>query len=390
MTGSGVLVTELGNAGTRAGDEHRLIFAGYEKDSWTPTLKPAYEIVTCSYGPDRGELGFPVPGMSDAMPYPSIRYRDLAPEQVREFVDTFRRYLVRAVEKFQPHIIHIHHLWVLTSLATAFTDIKCCVTVHGTDLKQIAVANEHQQWVLSGLTAVDHIFCVSRDMAVDARRDYRIMPARLSVLGNGFNSRVFGIDGPRIHSRRKIVLCVGKFVWWKGFVYAIRASALLCEPHQLVILGEGPVAERRALQDEAARLGVSVSLPGHVHQSEVAQWMRAADVFVLPSVHEPFGLALLEALACGCRAVAADSGGPRDLISMQLRSEGLASAVPPLSGNIEEDEDRYVRDMAAAIRLQLRQENDDVTRRAIAATVAGMTWDDVYQRMRDTYIRMLE
>ena len=98
----------------------------------------------------------------------------------------------------------------------------------------------------------------------------------------------------------------------------------------------------------------------------------------------------MEALACGCRAVAADSGGPRDLISMQLRSEGLASAVPPLSGNIEEDEDRYVRDMAAAIRLQLRQENDDVTRRAIAATVAGMTWDDVYQRMRDTYIRVLE
>ena len=118
--------------------------------------------------------------------------------------------------------------------------------------------------------------------------------------------------------------------------------------------------------------------------------MRAASVFVLPSIREPFGLVLLEALACGCRAVAADSGGPRDLISAQLRSAGLASVVPPLSANTKPDEDRYVRDMAAAIRAQLRQENDDITRRAIAATVAGMTWDEVYQRMRDTYIRVLK
>jgi glycosyltransferase involved in cell wall biosynthesis len=280
---------------------------------------------------------------------------------------------------------------VLTSLAMVFDTTKCCVTVHGTDLKQIAVANQHQQWALAGLPAVDHVFCVSEDMAIDARREYGLDPAKMSVLGNGFNSSVFGLNGRRLNcSVRKIVLCVGKFVWWKGFLYAIRASALIREPHQLVILGEGPAAERQALQDEAARLGVSLHLPGHVAPSEVARWMRGADVFVLPSVHEPFGLALLEALACGCRSVAADSGGPRDLISEQLRSEGLASAVPPLRRGDEQGEDRYVRDLAAAIRSQLQRDNDDASRQAISATVVGMTWDDVYKRMRDTYVRVLE
>jgi glycosyltransferase involved in cell wall biosynthesis len=387
MTGSGILVSELWQSGLRAGDEHWLICAGYPGDDWTQEFGRYCDVITFSHGSGHGQLPFAVPGMSDAMPYPSARYRDLRPEQVQRFVDAFRSASLAAARRFKPDVVHIHHLWVLTALA-ADMPVACCVTVHGTDLKQAVSADAHGHWAREGIGSVRHVFCVSRDMATEARNRYRIPAERISVLGNGFNARIFRPDGDSLRRDGKIVLCAGKFVGWKGFVYAVRASAQAGYPHELVILGDGPAAERQAIADEADRLGVRVHMPGHLPQPDVARWMRSADVFLLPSVREPFGLVLLEAMACGCRVVAAQEGGPRDIISPQLAADGLAAFVRPLGGASERDEARYVAGLAAGLTAQLRRGSDRRTRAAIAATVTGRTWDDVYLAMRGRYERL--
>jgi glycosyltransferase involved in cell wall biosynthesis len=389
MTGSGVLVSELWKSGLRASDEHRLICAGYPNDDWTPDFGRACDVITFSWGSDRGQLPFAVPGMSDAMPYPAARYRDLRPDQVRKFVEVFKHVSLAAVARFAPDLAHIHHLWVLTALA-ADLPVPCCVTVHGTDLKQATSAAMHGHWVLEGITSVGHVFCVSRDMAAEARSKYQIPADQLSVLGNGFNDRIFRTDGGSLRRDRKVVLCVGKFVGWKGFIYAVRASAQTDYPHELVILGDGPAQERQAIADEGDRLGVRVLMPGHLPREDVARWMRSAEVFLLPSIREPFGLVLLEAMACGCRVVAAEEGGPRDIISPDLVVSGLASLVRPLAQGSEQDEARYVADLAAALGAQLTRGCDQETRAAVAASVVGRTWDDVYQTMRSTYERLTE
>jgi glycosyltransferase involved in cell wall biosynthesis len=327
--------------------------------------------------------------MSDAMPYPAARYRDLRPDEVREFVEVFRHVSLSVVKRFAPDLAHIHHLWALTALA-ADLPVPCCVTVHGTDLKQGTSAAMHSHWVLDGIPSVGHVFCVSRDMAAEAQGMYQIPAGQTSVLGNGFNDRIFRADGDSLRRDRKVVLCAGKFVGWKGFVYAVRASAQTDYPHELVILGDGPAQERRAVADEADQLGVRVLMPGHLPQEDVARWMRSAAVFLLPSIREPFGLVLLEAMACGCRVVAAEEGGPRDIISPQLVASGLASLVRPLGQGSEQDEARYVADLAAALGIQLARGCDQETRAAMAASVAGRTWDDVYQTMRSSYERLTE
>jgi glycosyltransferase involved in cell wall biosynthesis len=389
MTGSGVLVSELWRSGLRAGDEHWLICGGYPGDDWSRDFGHACDVITFSHGPECGQLPFAVPGMSDAMPYPAARYRDLRPGQVREFVEVFRRASSAAVARFAPDLVHIHHLWVLTAL-TWDMPVPCCITVHGTDLKQAISAPMHGHWVLDGIPSVDHIFCVSHDMAAEARSRYQIPAGQISVLGNGFNDRIFRIDGDSLQRERKVVLCAGKFVGWKGFVYAVRASAKTDYPHDLVILGDGPARERRAVTDEADRLGVRVFMPGHLPQEDVARWMRSAEVFLLPSIREPFGLVLLEAMACGCRVVAAEEGGPRDIISQDLVASGLASLVRPLGQGSQQDEARYVMDLAAALGAQLARGCDQETRAAMAASVVGRTWDDVYETMRGTYEQLTE
>ncbi len=83
----------------------------------------------------------------------------------------------------------------------------------------------------------------------------------------------------------------------------------------LIFAGDGP--ERSSLEKEAHALGVSdrVHLIGFLNQSELPPLYAAADVFVLPSEYEPFGVVVNEAMLCGCAMVVSDRVGARhDLV----------------------------------------------------------------------------
>lgn len=120
-----------------------------------------------------------------------------------------------------------------------------------------------------------------------------------------------GVDqGPRR------VLAMGRLSFEKGFDQLIEAFGRIAGSHpdwSLTILGEGP--ERGRLQRLAAQLGLEqrVSLPGLV--KEPRPWLVGAHAFALPSRHEGYPNALLEAMAAGLPAVAFDCpSGPADII----------------------------------------------------------------------------
>jgi glycosyltransferase involved in cell wall biosynthesis len=389
FTGSGILVQELWKCGAARGDQQRLVCAGYPGDNWFKEFGSAYSLLTFTKPGARGDLPFLLPGMSDVMPYASARYRDLSAKQLKAFITGYRRSLFHAIREFRPNLLHIHHLWALTGLWRVAKDIPCVVTVHGTDLKLAKTARKHRHFVARNINGIDHLFCVSKDMASDAAQEYRIGSEKMSVLGNGYNPQTFRVPGPEAKASGKIVLCAGKFVGWKGFRFAIRASARVRTPHQLVILGTGTDQECIALKTQAAKCRVTVLFPGHVSPGEVAKWMRRADVFVLPSIHEPFGLVLLEAIACGCKVVASASGGPKDIISPAMLDRGYAHLIPALNEEMPDDEDRYVQNLADAIRSHLEERNSKKVRPAIAALVDGITWESVYERMRTKYIELI-
>jgi glycosyltransferase involved in cell wall biosynthesis len=113
-----------------------------------------------------------------------------------------------------------------------------------------------------------------------------------------------------------IVFCA-KLQPWKRPLDLLQAFAQAkVENSLLVFAGEGPL--RETLQSEAARLGVSdrVRFLGFVNQSQLPACYTAADLLVLPSEYEPFGLVVNEAMLCGCMAAASDrAGASRDLIA---------------------------------------------------------------------------
>lgn len=97
----------------------------------------------------------------------------------------------------------------------------------------------------------------------------------------------------------RIVLAVGRMVYYKGFEYLIRAMASV--RGHLLLVGEGPLQAKleRAAFEAGAR--ERITFLGRVSQEEVVGYYHAADVFVMPSIarSEAFGIAQLEAMACG-------------------------------------------------------------------------------------------
>jgi D-inositol-3-phosphate glycosyltransferase len=205
---------------------------------------------------------------------------------------------------------------------------------------------------------------------------------------------VFRADGQRAIARRdlgggRLILFVGRLQPLKGPDVAIRTLAALTAllpddgvPTRLVIVG-GPsgdgygTVDPPALRRLAAALGVAdrVALLAPRPHAELAAVYRAADVLLVPSRSESFGLVALEAQACGTPVVAADVGGLRDIV----RAGGGA-----LVGD---------HDPAAFARAVLPYLTDQRVRsRASAAAIEGaraLSWHRTAERTLDVYRSLL-
>jgi glycosyltransferase involved in cell wall biosynthesis len=82
---------------------------------------------------------------------------------------------------------------------------------------------------------------------------------------------------------------------------------------RLLIVGSGPVGER--VKQRAGELGLGRVCHFEPAAEEVTPWLRAMDIFVLPSLSEALSNALMEAMACGCCAVASEVGGNPELVA---------------------------------------------------------------------------
>lgn len=181
---------------------------------------------------------------------------------------------------------------------------------------------------------------------------------------------------------RRLVVSVGSLVYHKGFEFLIRAMAKVngC----LLIIGDGPL--RASLEAEAKSCGVSdrVFFFGEMQNEEIIPYYHAADVFVLPSIarSEAFGIAQLEAMACGKPVINTrlDSGVPfvsldrvTGLTVPPMDVEALAAAINRLLDN------QLLRsELGAAARRRVHEEFslEVMTRRMLHLYAQVATWSE--------------
>jgi glycogen(starch) synthase len=117
--------------------------------------------------------------------------------------------------------------------------------------------------------------------------------------------------------QERLVLLIGRLVYEKGFQLALEAMPALIERvpgTRFLVAGSGTHEEQ--LREQAAMLGLMEhgSFLGWIGDDVLHSLYRIADLTVVPSIYEPFGLVALEAMASGCPCIVADTGGLREVV----------------------------------------------------------------------------
>ncbi len=143
------------------------------------------------------------------------------------------------------------------------------------------------------------------------------------VVPNAVNTEVFyfKLSDNRRESSKKKLLFVGLLTPVKGVPFLLQAIKSLKNCRQdfiLDIVGNGP--GRLDYEELARTLGVwdLVKFAGLVSKSEVAEFMRACDFLVAPSLHETFGVTLIEVMACGKPVIATNVGGSQEIVNNEV------------------------------------------------------------------------
>jgi len=231
-------------------------------------------------------------------------------------------------------------------ILSRISDIPHVLTVFGGDIydptKKLSPHRHAMfRWaVRAALNSSVKVTTESADIAAHAARIYR--PYReINVVPIGL-PRVHFSPVPReelsMHEDAIYLVSIGRMVKRKGFEYLIKALAILAKKGidlRLVLIGDGP--ERGALEALAAGENVSdkVLFAGRVNDEAKFRYLSASDIYALPSIHEGFGIVLLEAMSCGLAVVATDRGGQTEIIKNGRNgtlvppadAEALASAI---------------------------------------------------------------
>lgn len=180
----------------------------------------------------------------------------------------------------------------------------------------------------AGLLVADRIVAVSSYTRRLIQEQYGIAPDKVRVVHNGINSEDYpSALGEIVELKRhgyKIVLSVGRITAQKGLDYFVRvANRVLefCPKTFFLIAGDGEMKPQ--LIRMVAEMGLSdkVLFPGFARGEELTKLFRSADVFMMPSVSEPFGIVALEALHFGTPVVMSKQSGVAEVSGGSLKSD---------------------------------------------------------------------
>ncbi len=205
------------------------------------------------------------------------------------------------------------------------------VTVHATEY------GRHQGWVdkypqshihaaeRDMARAADHVITCSRYMRTHVSNVFGVRPARITAIQNGIDrgdvepvvSDLVELRTRYARPEERLVLLVGRLVYEKGFHIALDAlEPVIANLGGVRFVVAGTGTAEAELRRQARRLGLDRKgvFLGWIGDDMLHSLYRISDLCIVPSIYEPFGLVALEAMACGCLCVVADTGGLREVV----------------------------------------------------------------------------
>jgi glycogen synthase len=300
-------------------------------------------------------------------------------------------------ERYEFDLVHSHD-WLVADAAERVArgcGAPWLVTVHATEFgRHQGWVQKHPQSYIHGVERTmarraDRLITCSEYMAGHVARVFGVPSARITAIPNGIDPSDLepaeSVDLESLRARfarddELLVLLVGRLVFEKGFHLALDALAAIVRSRggvRFVVAGSG-TAEAE-LKKQARRLGLGRygTFLGWTGDDTLHSLYKVADLCIVPSIYEPFGLVALEAMASGCLCVVADTGGLREVVP----DDGTVGVRFP------------VKDAEALQAVLERVLTDDEVRAQMVAEarehVLRFDWAEVARRTRGEYDRLV-
>jgi N-acetyl-alpha-D-glucosaminyl L-malate synthase BshA len=335
--GSGAVATELGLA--LAGRGHEIHFVSYDQPF--------------RLGGFRERVFFHEVEME---PYPLFEHPPYSLALAVALHDTARKHELDLVHMHYA-IPHAASAYLARQMLAHERPLKIVTTLHGTDITLVGLHPSFQAITQFSILESDGLTAVSNHLRDVTVRDFAVPFERIEVIPNFIDTEKWRPGLEPCHratlapAGEKIVMHVSNFRAVKRVEDVISVFAGICAeiPARLVMVGDGPDRPRAALL--AKNLGIADQVTFLGKHLSVNELLSCADLFLLPSETESFGLAALEAMACGAPVVASRVGGLPEVIADgengYLCEVGAVAEMASAAIRILGDADRWTQFSAA-------------------------------------------
>jgi glycogen(starch) synthase len=292
-------------------------------------------------------------------------------------------------DRFDFDLVHGHD-WLVAGAGDHLARRFRCplvVTIHATEYgRHQGWVDKHPQSYIHGVerwmaNRADRVITCSHYMRGHVADVYGLEEDRVTVIPNGIDPLDLQPVDDLEHLRarfaapdERLIVLVGRLVYEKGFQLALEALPGLIErlgDVRFLVAGSG--THEQELRDQASELGLDPhgTFLGWIGDDVLHSLYRIADLCVVPSLYEPFGLVALEAMASGCPCIVADTGGLREIVPEDDRvglrfNGGDAEHLEAMVERLLTDDPLRERLVAEASEHVLRFDWGDVARQTAA------------------------
>jgi L-malate glycosyltransferase len=233
--------------------------------------------------------------------------------------------MAEVIDEEELDVLHVHYavphaICAILAKAIAKRDVKIVTTLHGTDITVLGIDNGLRKMIVHAIEESDKVTAVSESL-VKQTREMLDVTSPIDVVYNFIDEAIYHPTDVKkirkqfgIEDHEKVLVHISNFRKVKRVQDVVQVFSYVQEklPSKLLLIGDGPEysdilrdVQERGLEENVLFLG---------KQNNVAALLNMADLMVLPSEKESFGLVLLEAMACGVPCIASDVGGIPEVI----------------------------------------------------------------------------
>ncbi|WP_461811226.1 glycosyltransferase family 4 protein [Faecalimonas sp.] len=382
-TGSGTYLTELVQNWNAQGHEQAVIAGIYEDDR----LYFSKEVKVYPVYYKSKELPFAIFGMSDEMPYESMKYSNMDEKVLEKFSQTFREKIALAMQEVNPDMIVCHHLYLLTALVREwYPDKKIYGICHGSDLRQFLKNTLKREWIREKIGQLNGVIVLHEKQKQLVQEMFSMQQDKIHIVGVGYNQSVFWKRKVEKTNTKQIVFA-GKVTEKKGIFSLLHAvEKLPYKENELTIKiagGIGTEKEFRKIRWLAEKCRYPITFLGGLNQEELAKLFCKSHVFVLPSFYEGLPLVVLEAMACGCKIVCSDLLGVKQWISENVQGGEVAFITLPSMQNTDEpvgeELPQFESRLAEGIYKKLEQSSEE------KPDLSKVSWEGISLRILELF-----